>query len=572
MRGKMDIWRVNLGENTLTVEECPPGWMGLGGRGLIARILVDEVDPRCDPLGPENKLIFAPGLLVGHRLSSCDRISVGTKSPLTGGVKETNAGGTTGYQLAKLGIKALILEGSPPSGALSILVFDGEGMKALPAEDLAGAGVYRTAEVLRERYGTSAALAIIGPGGERQMTGAGICNLDKDGTPSRINARGGVGAVMGAKGLKALVIDSSGGEEPPVTDRKAFREAQKRYNAALLAHPQTHTYADYGTAAMTLMCNSFGAIPTRNFSSGQFEGAEAISGEHLRDTLLERGGLSNPTHACMPGCVIRCSNVVGSPDGKEVTVSPLEYETIGLMGSNLGISDLDDIARLNYQVNDLGLDSIEIGAALGVAAEAGCFEFGDGKGALELLEQISQGTELGTALGNGAVAAGKHLGVTRVPVVKGQAMSAYDPRAIKGTGVTYATTPQGADHTCGLTIRAKVDHLDPSGQAELSLKSQISMAGYDTLGVCLFAGFGFSTTLETIAELLNARYGGGFSETVLQDLGKQTLKLELEFNRGAGFTAEDDRIPAWMAAEPLPPYGAIFDVPDEDLDHIFDDL
>jgi aldehyde:ferredoxin oxidoreductase len=170
----MNIWRVNLGDNSLKVEECPAGWMGLGGRGLIARILVDEVDPRCDPLGPENKLIFAPGLLVGHHLSSCDRISVGTKSPLTGGVKETNAGGTTGYQLAKLGIKALILEGSPASGGLSILVFDGEGMKVLPAKDLAGAGVYRTAEVLRERYGNKAALAIIGPGGERQMTGAGI--------------------------------------------------------------------------------------------------------------------------------------------------------------------------------------------------------------------------------------------------------------------------------------------------------------------------------------------------------------------------------------------------------------
>jgi aldehyde:ferredoxin oxidoreductase len=274
----------------------------------------------------------------------------------------------------------------------------------------------------------------------------------------------------------------------------------------------------------------------------------------------------------MTGCAIRCSNIVGDQAGKEIIVSPLEYETIGLMGSNLGISDLDAIARLNWEVNDLGLDSIETGAALGVAAEAGCFEFGDSNGALELLGQIRSGTELGRALGNGAAATGRHLGMERVPVVKGQAMSAYDPRAIKGTGVTYATTPQGADHTCGLTIRAKVDHLDPAGQADLSLQSQINMAGYDTLGACLFSGFGFAAAPETIPDLLNAHYGGGFGSKALQDLGRETIRLELEFNQRAGFTKKDNRLPDWMVLEPLMPLGAVFDVPEDDLDHIFDDL
>jgi aldehyde:ferredoxin oxidoreductase len=273
----------------------------------------------------------------------------------------------------------------------------------------------------------------------------------------------------------------------------------------------------------------------------------------------------------MAGCTIRCSNVFGAEDGA-VIVSPLEYETIGLMGSNLGIDNLDDIARLNWEVNDLGLDSIEVGAALGVAADAGLLRFGDAERALELLREIRRGSPLGRVLGNGPVTTGRVFNVERVPVVKGQAISAYDPRVIKGTGVTYATSAQGADHTCGLTIRAKVDHHDPTIQTELSRNSQLAMAGYDTLGACVFAGFGFAVTPLTIRDLLQARYGRSFSDNILQDLGRETIKLEREFNRRAGFTPADDRLPEWMTREALPPHNTVFDVSNEDLDHIFDDL
>ncbi|RPJ50371.1 MAG: aldehyde ferredoxin oxidoreductase, partial [Chloroflexi bacterium] len=254
--------------------------------------------------------------------------------------------------------------------------------------------------------------------------------------------------------------------------------------------------------------------------------------------------------------------------GKSI-VSPLEYETIGLMGSNLGIVSLDVIARMNYIVNDLGLDSIDIGAALGVAAEAGLWEFGDGERAIELLNKIYKGTDLGRTLGSGAAVTGKVLGVRRVPVVKGQAISAYDPRAIKGTGVTYATTPQGADHTAGLTVRAKIDHTSPKGQAEVSRNVQINNAGYDSLGVCLFAGFGFAASPESIRDLLNARYGWQVGTDILQVLGRRALKLEVEFNRLAGFTTADNRLPKWMTEEPLSPLNTVFDVPEEDLDGIF---
>jgi len=565
----MQIWHINVREQELKREPIPEAWSHLGGRGLSARILLDEVEPTCDPLGPQNKLVFAPGLLVGHMLSSCDRISIGGKSPLTGGVKEANAGGTTGLQMTLMGINALILEDLPVEPGLWILHLSLQGARFDQADDLAGLGVYETARRLLERYGEKVAIALVGPGGEMKMEAAGIQNLDKDKVPSRIAARGGLGAVMGSKGLKAVVFDAAGGQKPPFAHPEAYKEAQKAYNKALMEHPQTHAYRDYGTAAMVQLCQRFGSLPTRNFSVGLFEQADSISGEAMRDLLLDRGSPSNPTHNCMPGCTIRCSNVFGSQDGK-VIVTPLEYETIGLMGSNLGIDSLDTVARLCWQANDLGLDSIDVGAALGVAAEAGQMQWGDGERALELLDEIRRGTPLGRVLGNGAVATGRHFGIEHVPAVKGQAMAGYDPRAIKGTGVTYATSPQGADHTAGLTIRDKVDHLDPRVQVALSRGKQISMAGYDTLGACIFAGFGFAVSPPgTIAKLLNARYGWNIPDDILHVLGKETLKLEREFNRRAGFTAEDDRIPAWMTREPLSPTNSVFDVAEEDLDSLY---
>lgn len=564
-----NIWRINVREQTAQVTPLPEAWERLAGRGLIARILVDEVPGTCQPLGRQNELIFSPGLLVGYGLSSCDRISIGGKSPLTLGVKEANAGGTTGLKLVSLGIRALILEDRPREPGLWILHLSAAGARFDRADDLAGKGVYETAQLLLGRYGRSVAAAIIGPAGEMELASAGIQNLDKDRAPSRIAARGGLGAVMGSKGLKAILVDPASGEKPPIRHPQAFRQARKAYTEALVAHPQTAVYRDYGTLAMTQMCQHFGGLPTRNFSSGQFKGVEAISGEYMRELLLARGGEAETTHACMAGCSIRCSNTFAGLDGKGV-VSPLEYETVGLLGSNLGISSLDTIALLNRKANDLGLDTIELGAALGVAAEAGLMAFGDGDRALELIDEISRGTPLGRLLGSGAALTGRALNVTRVPAVKGQAMSAYDPRAIKGTGVTYATSPQGADHTSGLTIRARINHLDPKGQVEVSRKAQYNMAGYDTLGACVFAGNGFAAAPESIGDLLNAIYGWQVERGILQELGRTTIQLEREFNRKAGFTRHHDRLPEWMKEEPLPPHQAVFDVPEEEIDQIFD--
>jgi aldehyde:ferredoxin oxidoreductase len=566
----MKTWRINIQTKQHALEDVPESWKHLGGRGLLAKILLDEVIPTCDPLGPNNKLVFAPGLLVGHRLSSLDRISIGGKSPLTGGIKEANAGGRTGYHLSQLGIKALIIEGIPEEDDWKIIHINDEGVRFEEADDIVGDGVYQVAAKLTDRYGDEVAIALIGPGGEMKLRAAGIQNIDLDKSPSRIAARGGLGAVMGSKRIKAIVIDAEGGQPPPIYDEQAFKDARKRFTTALINHSQTTSYADYGTAAMANMCNGFGGLPTRNFSQGTFENVEKIGGEQLRITLLERGGVSKTTHACMAGCAIRCSNVFADESGEKVIVAPVEYETIGLMGSNLGIDSLDVIAQMNREVNDLGLDSIEIGAALGVMCEAGLMSFGDGDRALELIAEIHAKTPLGRVLGNGAATTGQVFGIERVPVVKGQAISAYDPRAIKGMGVTYATTPQGADHTCGMTIRAKIKHTQPHGQVKHSREAQLKMAGYDTLGACIFSGFGFADVPETISELVNARYGTGYDVGILQELGRETISYEREFNRRAGFTKVDDRLPEWMTREPLPPHNTVFDVSEADLDSVFD--
>jgi ABC-type dipeptide/oligopeptide/nickel transport system ATPase subunit len=222
-------------------------------------------------------------------LSSIDRISVGAKSPLTGGIKESNAGGRTGLQLTLLGIKALIVENAPIEPGWWIFHLRPDGARFVRADDLAGLGVYEGANILLKRFGDKVAIAMIGPGGEMGLSAAGIQNIDKDRTPSRINARGGLGAVMGAKRLKAIIIEAHDGQKPPIADLARFRRTQQAFNQALAAHPVVNSFTDYGTAGMTMITNAFGSLPTRNFSSGQFEGADRISGEFLRQSLIARG-------------------------------------------------------------------------------------------------------------------------------------------------------------------------------------------------------------------------------------------------------------------------------------------
>ncbi|MBC7325410.1 MAG: aldehyde ferredoxin oxidoreductase, partial [Moorella sp. (in: Bacteria)] len=244
-----------------------------------------------------------------------------------------------------------------------------------------------------------------------------------------------------------------------------------------------------------------------------------------------------------------------------------EYETIGMFGANLEIDDLDTIARCNYLCNDLGLDTIETAVAIGLAMQAGVLPFGDRAGVLNLLPAIGRGTTvLGRVLGQGAAVTGRVLGVTNIPAVKGQALPAYDPRSLKGIGVTYATSPMGADHTAGPTARAKVDHLNPQGQVELSRRVQLNSAIYDNLGLCLFVTAAVGARPQILADLLNARYGWQWGVEDLFELSKKTILMEREFNRRAGFTPAHDRLPEFFCTEPLPETNSVFDVPQEEVE------
>ena len=570
----MKVLRVDMDRLQVKWEPVSPEHERLGGRALIAGIMLAEVPPECHPLGPNNRLIFAPGLLGGTRLSSSDRLSVGGKSPLTGGVKEANCGGSGGSDLARLGVKALVVEGQPESGRLYQLLLSGTQAELLPADEWRGLGTYATATRARERWGSDCTVISIGQAGEFLMGAAGVACTGLGEQDSRVAARGGLGALMGSKGLKAIVLNASEADPVPLADPELFRASARRFANELIDSPKTgrkgamHTY---GTSAIVAAVNEMGAFPTRNFSQGSFEAAENLTGQRLREITLERGGKVGTS--CMAGCVIACCNVFVDEAGEPI-VSTLQYETIGLLGSNLGLGSLDEVARLNRLCNDYGLDTIEAGAALGVAAEAGLARFGDEGSFAALLDEIAAGSVLGRVLGQGVVVAGRVLGIARVPAAKGQAMPAYDPRALKGNGVTYASSPMGADHTAGNAFGARneVDPLGTEGQRELSLKLQLGAAMLDTTGVCLFARPPVYGDPQLMVDLINGRFGWGWSVADLEEMQKAVLKMEMAFNEQAGHTAVDARMPEYMTREPLPPHNTVFDVPDSEMDAVFADL
>jgi aldehyde:ferredoxin oxidoreductase len=571
----MKFLRVDMSKKTARYEGVPHAYLGLGGRGLTSIFINAEVPPQCDPLGPENKLIFAPGLLSGTPLVNTSRISVGAKSPLTGTIKESNAGGTIAAALGHLGITAIVIEGQADPGELFILKIDETGSAALvPAQEYLGMRTYAVTEKLLNAYGKKSSVMCIGPAGEYRLASASIQASDVDGRPCRAAGRGGLGAVMGSKGLKALVVDLRGNSPDALNDPEAFKEAAKAVAQAIKANPFSgQILPAQGTAALVAAVNSMGAFPSYNATKGALEGWEKISGEALVQVIKERGG--NPTHMGCSQCIIHCSNEYVDREGKFMT-SSLEYETIWSMGGMTGINDLDTIAHLDFLCDDIGLDTMNTGVALAVAMDSGYKNFGDAQAAVAMVEEIGQGTTMGLILGNGPEAVGKHFNHSRIPVVKGQSIAAYDPRAMQGTGVTYATCPMGADHTAGniigLYMAKRLDPLKPEGQVEASRTTQIFMAFVDCTGLCLLAAGAISTQEggEAFFKALNAKLGIQLGPEDIPKIGTRVLQAEREFNRKAGFTNKDDRLPEFFYKEPLPPHNVVFLVTDQDMDTTFD--
>jgi aldehyde:ferredoxin oxidoreductase len=574
------ILRVNMTDLTATLEDMPEKYKNMGGRWLTTSIVCDEVDPLCHPLGPNNKLVLAPGIVTGTAAPTSARISVGGKSPLTDTIKESNSGAKFSPMLARLGIKAIVVEGEPQDGKWHLLEINKDGARLVSADDLAGKGTSDTTDALIEKYG-KVGVCCIGPTGEMKMAMAGVCFNDQQDRASRYAGRGGLGAVMGAKGLKAIVVDDKGGPGITITNKDLFDEGRKKLRDALQTHAITKPKGalnSYGTAVLVNIVNEAGGLPTRNFSSGRFEGAAKIAGEAIFEGNKERLGKELYNHACSPGCIIQCSNTWYKPDGSEHT-SCIEYESDWAFGANCGIDDLDVIAELNLLCNDYGLDTIEAGGTIAVAMEAGLAEFGDGERAIELMHEIGKGTPLGRVLGNGAAVTGKAFGVVRVPHVKGQNMPAYEPRAIKGIGVTYATSTMGADHTSGYTISPEIlavgqdlDALAIEGKGKVSKDMQATTAFIDSTGHCLFITFATMDIAEGaqgVVDECNGVLGTNWTGDDATNIGLEILKKEREFNEAAGFTKEHDRLPEFMKYEKLPPHDVVWDVPDEMLDSVY---
>lgn len=587
----MWILRLNMNDRTYRLSEVPEAYKNLGGRGTTSTIVHDEVPPLCHPLGPNNKLVFAPGIVTGTAAPTSARVSAGAKSWLTGGIKESNAGSSWASYLANMQIKALIVEGQPMEKGkywITHLTWDDKAGKPkaefLPADPYTGKDLYEVFPKVYEQFGTGAAIAGCGVAGEYGYGNSGIAFNDLGKRPSRYSGRGGLGAVMASRGLKFIVLDSKGAPGVPIANQGLFDQGAKKLAEALREHAITKPKGGlntYGTAVLVNIMNEAGGLPTRNFSSGRFEGAAKIAGEAIFEGVKNRLGKEVYNHACSPGCIIQCSNTWYKTDGTEHT-SCVEYESDWALGANCGIDSLDDVAEMVRLCNAYGLDTIEAGTALAVAMEAGVIPFGDGKKAIQLVHEMGKGTPMGRILGGGTDFAGRAFGVTRVPTVKRQSMPAYEPRAVKGMGVTYATTTMGADHTAGYTIApeilsvgGKVDPLSPEGKAALSRGFQATTAFIDSTGHCLFIAFAIldiASGFEGMMEECNGVLGTNWKSEDAAKIGGEILRKERAFNEAAGIGKEEDRIPEFMKYEPLPPHNQVFDVPDKVLDSVYGEL
>jgi aldehyde:ferredoxin oxidoreductase len=525
------------------------------GRHYIARTLLEKGIATVDPLSPDNPLIFSAGPFAGTNFSNGNRLSVGCKSPLTGGIKEANAGGTFAFALGQIESAGFTLYGASPDWVVIRITKDGN-ISFDSAEPYMGKGNNEAAALLFEKYGKKVSFALCGPVGEYLGLLAGIALADTEGRPSRFAARGGVGAVMGSKKVKAIVVDLH--KMPSFHDRKKLMGSIKEYGARLGKEPPIDAYKRLGTATMGDVMNQLGGLPVRNFSAGRAvdpsEEPFKLGGDYIRERNLGRGGQTS--HACMPGCVIECSNVYVDENGKEI-VSPLEYETLGVMGSNCGLTDPDDVARVNAVVNDLGIDTIEIGATFGVLMDAGQGAFGDVNFMLAALDDLRRGNERGRLLAQGTARVGRHYNSARVPVVKQQGISAYDPRAIEVTGISMMLSAQGADHTAGNLPIFDCKGKTTGELVAASLQIQTLTAASDSLGLCMLGRAVTNVSPELIVTALNNAHGTSLEPSFMQALGQEVLRMEWQFNKAAGFTEVDDELPDFFYKEPVPPSGKV---------------
>ncbi|KGK91957.1 hypothetical protein DP73_01105 [Desulfosporosinus sp. HMP52] len=566
MWSKLTIDMKNL---TLSKEPLDDEYRELGGKSLIAQYMIKNVPPQCDPLSNENQLIFCTTIFAGTKLTTAHRLSIGGKSPLTGGIKESNAGGYAASLLAEQGIKLVVVKEIPADDRLWFLHINAEGKASLEdASMYEGLNNYDIAKKLDERFGDKIATVSIGSAGERLYKCSSL-QVSEFGTghPSRAAARGGLGALMGSKRLKAVVIEKP--LEPykvQYANEAQFKDACLKLNKLIAEGAKNDPFQTIGTISTIDVTGANGILPVDNYSGKLFPDYTEVGSNKFMSNLKSRGGRNK--RACQPGCVVQCSNVYNDKNGDYLT-SGFEYETVALFGPNCHISDLDAIAEMDRICDDLGVDTIDIANAIAVCMEAGKIPWGDAAAALGLLKEMAEGTEFGNILGNGCEAVGKSLGCKRIPVVKHQAIAGYDPRNTKGTGITYATSPMGADHTAGLSMGRAFEDTGRAAQAYVSTKLQVAMSFADSM-MCIFAFAHTVTDLQLFAEMMAGLFGGKADLLRVTSIGVKSLLTERAFNKMAGMTIKDDRLPDFFYTERSIATGSQFDINDYELEVLFE--
>jgi len=559
------LLRVDLTVGRITVEEIRPDWRRdyLGGRGLAARYLLEELDPQVDPLSPENKLIFATGPLTGTPVPCGARYMVVTKGALTDAITTSNSGGHWGPELRFAGYDMVILEGRAPAPCYLLICDDRVELR--DAAHFWGRPVGATEDGLRRELGIPGLrVACIGPAGEKLVRFACIMN-DKH----RAAGRSGVGAVMGSKNLKAIAVRGTGGVS--LADPAAFMKAVWTMRARMQDNPGRISFTELGTAATIDMTQAFGGLPTRNFLEGQFEHYENLNGTTIKETRM----VANK--ACF-ACTIACGRVtrLGEHAGKYlVNTHPRnwkpagegpEYENAWALGADVGVGDLDAVLKANWLCNDLGMDPISMGASLAAAMEL--YERGvitDAQverplrfGSADALVRMVEATAYREGFGNEIAEGSKRMGAKFLHPevfmgVKGQEFPAYDPRGFQGMGIAYATCNRGACHlrawTPGFETSGNRDPHVPAGKSEWVVHEQDRTTAHDNTGTCLFTGAS-GGALETLVPCTAAARGFAYSIEDFVKIGERTWNVERLFNLAAGLTSADDTLPRRLLQEP----------------------
>ena len=519
----------------------------LGGRGLGARLLWDLVGPEVEPLSPENVLIFTMGPITASGSQTSNRFNVSTKSPLTDTILHANSGGWWGMQFKRTGYDALIVRGKAESPVLIEITPDGVVIK--DADHIWGKTVFETTEALGQSRNKRNVLCI-GPAGENRVRIAAIMN-DKE----RALARGGAGAVMGSKNLKAIVVE--GEQKVKSADQDLFKFMLYETGKLLKASPLTsQALPEFGTAVVMNVINEIGALPTRNFQQSQFESADKISGEAITDTILVKN------QACW-ACPITCTRITKTKSGKEGE-GP-EFESAWAFGAQIDVDDLDVIAEANFLCNDLGLDTISMGNTIGCAmelAEKGFIEndlrFGQADQLLDLIRSTAYRSGIGADMADGSFRMAKKYGAAELSMsVKKLELPAYDPRGMQGQGLVFATGNRGACHETGnmlgpevLALPRLIDRFATQGKAGIVSVHQNSAAVIDSLVYCKFTNMAVSE--EFFARTLTAVTGEHFTVDDLMMVGERVWTLERLYNLREGFTQDDDTLPDRLLNEPVP--------------------